>query len=139
MTVTREQVRQKIVAEVKTVVEAQDLRFQAPGLPPVDVSNNKNLYVRLEIIYLDGTAVGLGVNVKDRLYGTILTEVNYKEGAHQDLVKANTFLDAMQVAISNQDIMYPVRTYSSRQHSPQEGYQSGWIREALITPFWYDM
>ncbi len=138
MTVTREEVRKLIVTRVASVAEQQGMRLQAPGLARPDISTTKEPYVRLEIIYLDGFATGMGLASKDRMVGNILTEVNYKEGAYKDLVACNKFLDAMQALISNRDLMFPVRTYSSKQHSPQDGVASGWVREALLTPFWYD-
>ncbi len=119
-------------------LHASTLRACYPGTQPVDISMDKSAYLNVDIIYMDGWAAGLGPYSKLRRTGTIVLEFNYKEGQAADYQLGNNIIDALSNAISDTDVMYPVRTFAGRPVSPTTGAQQGWKRESLVTPFWYD-
>lgn len=140
MIVTREDVRKKIVTALKAVMDTDfpAVRVQWPGSAPVDVSTDKSAYVNLKLIYMDGDDVGIGPDAPTRMMGTIQLECCYKEGDGQGLITVNNLLDAATRLFTSNDMMYPVRTYSTRQVSPPNGPREGWQEEGLVTPFWFD-
>lgn len=140
MKVSREQVRKKVVETVQSALldGGFTVRVRWPGYGPMDVSTNKSLYVSVTLVYDDGSPVGLGPDSQMRRYGNLVIEAHYKEGEIADHKKANDIIDWLSSAVSDTDNMFPLRTYTSRPVSPPNGEQQGWMREGLVTPFWYD-
>lgn len=141
---TREEVRKALVKTLQAVIPA-DVRVQWPGSPQIDVSKNKNLFLTVRLVYMDGMSPNLGTRDSTRLIGIIEVTFNYKEGNSRDHIKFNELADEVQKLLTNTDSIVPLRTYATRQETPRRdfniqmrGSESGWITETLVTPFWYD-
>lgn len=134
---TREDVRKALVESLQATIPT-DVRVQWPGLPQVDVSMNKDLFLTVRIVYMDSMSPDLGTRSSTRLLGIIEVTFNYKEGNFGDLPKCNELADKVQNLLSNTDSIVPLRTYATRQETLRRGSESGWITETLVTPFWYD-
>ena len=140
MKVSREDVRQTVVKTLTAALirAGSKLRVRWPGFGLIDVSVNKEPYINVEIIYHDGVAVGLGPNADLRKLGTLVVEINFKEGEPKDLIIANNLLDELTTTLTSTDAMYPLRTNATSHVTPPIGVQQGWLREGLVTPFWFD-
>lgn len=141
---TREDVRKALVKSLQAVIPT-DVRVQWPGSPQIDVSKNKDLFLTVRIVYMDGMSPDLGTRDSTRLIGIIEVTFNYKEGNSRDHIKFNELADVVQSLLSNTDSIVPLRTYATKQETPRRdfniqmrGSESGWITETLVTPFWYD-
>ena len=136
MIVTREMVRQKVVGLLRPTLET-GFRTRWPMFPEVDVSVDKTPYVNVDIVYADASQAGMGPEGKDRMYGTIVVEFNFKQGDIAAIPLVNNALDSVHRLLSRKDTMYPVRTGVTKQVSPSS-FVDGWDREGLVTPFWFD-
>lgn len=139
MKVSREQARQAVVKRIQTLlpVDWPEDRIRWPGQGPIDTAITKTPYINVDMVYNDGISVGMGPSPQRRI-GTLVVEVNFKEGEPKDLIKANNVLDAISFGITDTDAMKPVRTFASKFVSPKNGVESGWMREGLVTPFYFD-
>lgn len=142
--VTREDARKVVVSKLNTVIPS-NVRVQWPGTAQIDVSTNKNLFLTVRLVYMDGSATELGDSANNRLIGILEITFNYKEGNAADYKTFNSLADTIQSLVSNTDRLKPLRTYATRQETPRRdfniqvrGSESGWITETLVTPFWYD-
>ena len=142
--VTREDARKVVVSKLNTVIPS-NVRVQWPGTAQIDVSTNKNLFLTVRLVYMDGTATDLGDSANNRLIGILEITFNFKEGNLADFKKFNELADTIQSLVSNTDKLKPLRTYTTRQETARRdfniqvrGSESGWITETLVTPFWYD-
>ena len=136
--VTREEIRKTIARVLTPQLIGLDIsRIRYPGMLPIDVSVDKSLYVNIDIIYIDGWTSELGSKIT-RKSGTIVFEVNYKQGNIEDIKLTNRILDTVEPSLSNTDSLMPLRTLASKQVSSTRGAEEGFMREALVTPFWYD-
>ena len=142
--VTREDARKAVVSKLKTVIPS-NVRVQWPGTAQIDVSTNKNLFLTVRLVYMDGTATDLGSSANNRLIGILEITFNFKEGNAADYKIFNNLADTIQKLVSNTDELKPLRTYATRQETARRdfniqvrGSESGWITETLVTPFWYD-
>lgn len=139
MKVTREDVRQKVVAHLQGILlpDWPESRLRWPLCAAIDTSVDKSPYINVDLVYQDGMSVGTGPAPQRRL-GILVIEVNFKEGEPKDGIKANNVLDKLASAVTDTDAMSPLRTYASKFVSPKNGAESGWQREGLVTPFFYD-
>lgn len=135
-----EDARQQLVDRLQPALDAAhgQVRVKWPGCPKVDFSVDKSLFINVDLIYDDGVPVGLGPQAPKRRIGNIVTEVNYKEGEPKDHILCNNIIDLLDSLLSDTDDMYPVRTYTAARVSPPNGVASGWTREGLVTPFFFD-
>lgn len=140
MKVQREEIRQAVIGELKTIVEANDPTFRVkwPGFAAIDVSEDKTPYANVRIVYTDGMDVGLGPDADSRYLGTIVVELCYKEGDSEGMLRVNSLLDKLARGLTSNDNMFPLRTYAARQVTPPNGASQGWEEEGLVTPFWFD-
>ena len=142
--VTREDARKVVVNKLNTVIPS-NTRVQWPGTAQIDVSKNKDLFLTVRLVYMDGSATDLGDSANNRLIGILDITFNFKEGNLADFKKFNELADTIQSLVSNTDRLKPLRTYATRQETERRdfniqvrGSESGWITETLVTPFWYD-
>lgn len=143
--ITREDVRKAVVSKLNTVIPS-NVRVQWPGTAQIDVSTNKNLFMTVRLVYMDGMATDLGSSANNRLIGILEITFNFKEGNAADYKTSNSLADTIQSLVSNTDELNPLRTYATRQETARRdfnirvrGSESGWITETLVTPFWYDI
>lgn len=139
MKVTREEIRKKVVATLTPqLLQLNKARIKYPLMPEVDVSIDKSIFVNIDLVYSDGWAAEIGGDANVRKSGTLVVEVNFKQGDIPAIKKANEILDAVEPVISNTDSLTPLRTFAAAQVSPTSGAVQGFLREALVVPFWYD-
>lgn len=142
--ITREDVRKAVVSKLSTIIPS-NVRVQWPGTAQIDVSKNKDLFLTVRLVYMDGMATDLGDSANNRLMGVLEITFNFKEGNAADYITFNNLADTIQSFVSNTDRLKPLRTYTTRQETARRdfniqvrGSESGWITETLVTPFWYD-
>lgn len=142
--VTREDARKAVVSKLNTVIPSS-VRVQWPGTAQIDVSKNKDMFLTVRLVYMDGTATDLGDSANNRLIGILEITFNYKEGNAADYKAFNSLADTVQSLVSNTDRLKPLRTYATRQETPRRDFNIPGARQriwldyrTLVTPFWYD-
>ena len=81
--VTREDARKAVVSKLNTVIPS-NVRVQWPGTAQIDVSKNKDMFLTVRLVYMDGTATDLGDSANNRLIGILEITFNFKEGNPAD-------------------------------------------------------
>lgn len=139
MIVSRELARQKVAQRIQQALSGvTGFRIRYPGQPEIDVSLDKTPFMNVDLMFTNGWAVGLGSDSDVRAVGSLVTEFNFKDGDVNAYKLCETVLDKLNLALSNTDDMYPVRTYAASPVTPRDGVKLGWRRDSLVTPFWYD-
>lgn len=135
-----EDARKQIVDRVEKAlaVNHSNVRVKWPGPAKVDIAQVKSVYIDIDIVYQSGDPVGLGPTAPKRRIGTIVADINYKDGDPKAYILSNELMDVLDSALSDTDAMYPVRTYTSSPVTPPGGVSQGWVRQGLVTPFFFD-
>lgn len=137
MTNPRELARQAIVAKVeslKALFTDYNLLVEYANGDVVNTALQKNPYLKVRIVYQDGSQIDLGEEPGHRLIGTIVIEACVKEGSGTK--QANDLLNHFYPYMHMTDKIPPVRTLAARFAS--RNAVNGWVAEAAIIPFWVD-
>lgn len=135
--VTAENARQAITTKVEALRATwvdYPLVVEYSNGKSVNLSEQKDPYLSVTIVYSDGYQVGLGPTSDYRSLGTLVLEACDKEGF--GTARMNKLLDHFYRSMHKTDSMFPVRTYAARFVSVPP--KLGWAKQAAAIPFWYD-
>ena len=133
----REEIRKTVIGKVEALKQTftpYTLAIEYTNSKRINLAEQVNPFMRVSIVYQDGSQINLGSNPGHRLMGTIVLEALVKEGSGTG--KHNELLGHFYPSMQMSDKLLPLRTQAAA-FSPG-GSKDGWFAEAALIPFWAD-